>query len=618
MRKRILSLALVLAVLCGLLALPVSARAADYTAQADTLNALGLFLGSDKGYELDRSMTRAEAAVMVTRLLGKEAKALADKPAHPFTDVPDWASGQVGYLYQNGLTKGVSDTSYDANRDITPDQYATFMLRVLGYDDSAGDFVWDKALAKMGALGVISQNDVTAFGKNQSLLRDTAVAISRAALLAPYKGSYFSLIHRLYIKDKAVPAAKLSAAAKKDTAFAQQAALVGLPGAVGERALDSEALFQTDSPAVVYMEVYGRDGTLESSGSGFFLTESGVLATNYHVIEYAYSVKVITDDEKVYEVDKLIAGSPDEDIALLTVKGQGPFPYLKLGDPAALRAAQRIYCIGSPLGFHNTPSEGLFSRWHNYEGQDLLQFSAPISPGSSGGALLNEYGQAVGLTTYTTEGQNLNFAIPVTSIGKIDYYDTPVDLRTLAERAYWDLVWDVAEWWCDYDEEQEENDAKANQTIEVDTIYEATLSDGDDVDLYAIPTQTALEFFLLWRAEDTAVREHIRVEVVDTETGAVLIRSRPVTQTPYLYLEGRIKAGSHCALRVSADGAAGYAWGKDTPYAFASMYTEIYPSPSEPYENISTEREPNDSFELAQYLPYGLTEEGSLSSGTDK
>ena len=101
----------------------------DTEAQAQMLYDLGLFKGTDKGFALEKSMTRAEASVMLTRLLGAEKTALAGKWKHPFTDVPQWADKYVGWLYQNGLTKGVSATLYGSQHNITCGQYCIFLTR---------------------------------------------------------------------------------------------------------------------------------------------------------------------------------------------------------------------------------------------------------------------------------------------------------------------------------------------------------------------------------------------------------------------------------------------------------------------------------------------------------
>ena len=101
----------------------------DTEAQAQMLYDLGLFKGTDKGFALEKSMTRAEASAMLTRLLGAEKTALAGNWKHPFTDVPQWADKYVGWLYQNGLTKGISATLYGSQRNVTCDQYCIFLTR---------------------------------------------------------------------------------------------------------------------------------------------------------------------------------------------------------------------------------------------------------------------------------------------------------------------------------------------------------------------------------------------------------------------------------------------------------------------------------------------------------
>ena len=101
----------------------------DTEAQAQMLYDLGLFKDTDKGFALEKSMTRAEASVMLTRLLGAEKTALAGNWKHPFTDVPQWADKYVGWLYQNGLTKGVSATLYGSQRNVTCGQYCIFLTR---------------------------------------------------------------------------------------------------------------------------------------------------------------------------------------------------------------------------------------------------------------------------------------------------------------------------------------------------------------------------------------------------------------------------------------------------------------------------------------------------------
>ena len=107
----------------------------DTEAQAQMLHELGLFRGTEKGFELEKPMTRAEAAAMLTRFLGAEQKALAGTWQHPFTDVPSWADKYVGWLYESGLTRGVSATLYGAEENVTCGQYCTFLARAARDED---------------------------------------------------------------------------------------------------------------------------------------------------------------------------------------------------------------------------------------------------------------------------------------------------------------------------------------------------------------------------------------------------------------------------------------------------------------------------------------------------
>lgn len=98
---------------------------------AQMLYDLGLFRGTDQGFELERPMTRAEAAVMVARFFGGEGEALEQNQPGPFDDAPGWAAPYVGWLYRNGLTQGVSQTKYGSEQQITFAQFAVMLNRRL-------------------------------------------------------------------------------------------------------------------------------------------------------------------------------------------------------------------------------------------------------------------------------------------------------------------------------------------------------------------------------------------------------------------------------------------------------------------------------------------------------
>ena len=140
----------VLLILCLLLTFFMMSSQITYAANvktsqeaADALNKLGLFQGTGNGYELEKSLTRAEAVTMIVRLLGEEKNAVQTKLEHPFTDVPEWANPYGGYAFAHNITKGISETEFDSNSKVTLQQFLTFVLRILEYKDGNVDFVWN-------------------------------------------------------------------------------------------------------------------------------------------------------------------------------------------------------------------------------------------------------------------------------------------------------------------------------------------------------------------------------------------------------------------------------------------------------------------------------------------
>jgi len=182
---------LVIAVLTG------SVSAAVFTEKADDLKFLGLFLGTDLGYELDRAPTRAEAAALLVRLLGKEAEAKENNSAHPFTDVPEWANVYIGYLYENGLANGISADKFGSGELCTMQMFCTFVLRALGYSDSGSgaDFTYAEAVEYAVELG-LADDEITAIA-GELFNRDCCVAIMHKALFSKIKGLDATLITKL-------------------------------------------------------------------------------------------------------------------------------------------------------------------------------------------------------------------------------------------------------------------------------------------------------------------------------------------------------------------------------------------------------------------------------------
>lgn len=137
--------------------------ATDYNALADALMAMGLFRGSDNGYELEREATRTEGIIMLIRLLGEESRALSYTGSHPFTDVANWASPYVAWAYNQGYTKGVSDTLFGSQDKLTYQHYMTFILRALGYTEENSGFTWDGSAAYAKEAGILNTAEYERF-----------------------------------------------------------------------------------------------------------------------------------------------------------------------------------------------------------------------------------------------------------------------------------------------------------------------------------------------------------------------------------------------------------------------------------------------------------------------
>ena len=172
--------------------LTASAFAANYTNCADSLHEMGLFQGTQNCYDLDRTPTRAEAAVMLVRLLGKEAEAKALTYTAPFTDLKGWEKPYVQYLYSNGLANGTNRTTFNPTGKCTAQMYAVFLLRALGYSDTA-DFSYANAIETAREQGIYDTGIINV----QNFLRDDAAAASYTVLSVSPKNSEGTLLDQL-------------------------------------------------------------------------------------------------------------------------------------------------------------------------------------------------------------------------------------------------------------------------------------------------------------------------------------------------------------------------------------------------------------------------------------
>lgn len=201
-------------------------------------------------------------------------------------------------------------------------------------------------------------------------------------------------------------------------------ALLWACGPAGAAELSPKDLFAKVAPAVLKIYQFDPIGKQFGVGSGFVVKSPGLVVTNYHVIESALTtanlrVEIGGELRKVKGISSLM---PKHDLALLVVATKPADKLAALALAAKMPAqGEKAYTIGYPLGLPNaTISDGLVNGFQKLTDLTLLQTSAPISEGSSGGPLLVADGTVVGVTTCSlVEGQNLNFAVPVEHVRRL-------------------------------------------------------------------------------------------------------------------------------------------------------------------------------------------------------
>lgn len=168
-------------------------------------------------------------------------------------------------------------------------------------------------------------------------------------------------------------------------------------------------------------------------GTGFVVRKDGWIATNLHVIAGARELMVATSDRREFPVLEVLASDEARDLAIVRVEAR-ELAVLALGDSDAVRAGDAIVAIGHPLGLEDTVSNGLVSAVRVLDpALTVLQISAPIAPGSSGGPIFSDRGEVIGVATaFINEGQNLNFGVPVRYLKAMLDSPRPVPLTAFA------------------------------------------------------------------------------------------------------------------------------------------------------------------------------------------
>jgi hypothetical protein len=188
------------------------------------------------------------------------------------------------------------------------------------------------------------------------------------------------------------------------------------------------------TPSVVVIENFNESGEKAGQGSGYIFSGDGIIITNYHVIRGAKSLNIRLPGQEPYRVDSVLGYQIDHDVAALQVSG-GSLPALTTDTLDEPKVGDKVVAIGAPLGLESTVSEGIVSAVRDAGTIHIIQTTASISPGSSGGPLLNDYGKVIGLTTATVhDGQSLNFVVSAKHISELLSRRQPIALSEMLDQ----------------------------------------------------------------------------------------------------------------------------------------------------------------------------------------
>ena len=213
-----------------------------------------------------------------------------------------------------------------------------------------------------------------------------------------------------------------------------------LLGAILGNAQTAQEVARTALGSTVLVTVEDESGEPLRYGSGF-LVHDGEIVTNFHVVEGATGgyANLVGQTTK-YDLQGVVAADRERDLIVLKIAASGA-PVLRIGDSDIVQVGDPVYVVGNPLGWEGTFSQGVVSGVRQFDDQELFQITAPISPGSSGGPVLNVKGDVIGIAVSAVQdGQNLNFAIPANYLATLLESSTSSESVAMSQNDARDLL----------------------------------------------------------------------------------------------------------------------------------------------------------------------------------
>lgn len=294
--------------------------------------------------------------------------------------------------------------------------------------------------------------------------------------------------------------------------------------------LSAKEVYARASGSMVEIAVYDQNGSMFSLGSGFFIDEKGTIITNYHVMEGAYSAKASLYNGEIYDITGVIDYSQELDIAAVSCDIPTSMPLI--ASDRVISSGDTIYTLGSSLGETDTFTNGIVSNPARVvDGEKFIQITAPISHGNSGGPLINEFGEVIGINSWTyTDGQNMNYAINICELENMDLSRQPQSMeafygatctQTALTGANYTIVTTGNEGEAVYELadfiEWEDNGTVEMADALVNNCWTAAYVDVEDMDIFSVTidktTEVTYSLFNFWGEDD----EYVTAVLIDED-----------------------------------------------------------------------------------------------------
>lgn len=295
--------------------------------------------------------------------------------------------------------------------------------------------------------------------------------------------------------------------------------------------LTANEVFAKASQFTVEIITYKENGTGLSVGTGFFI-DNNKIVTAYHVINAAHFAKIKTPDGEIHSIKKVLGYDKYKDIAILETDFTSQHTAKITSD---VKTGDVVYALGSTKGYTGTFTQGTVACEKRVltelgNGVEYIQFTAPVSEGNSGGPVLDEYSNVIGMVALSNEaGQNINFALPVTEIAKTDI-SSPMTLPEVAEK---------------------EAESEFSGKIALSTPA-VTLRKGATALLYVLVTATD-EYSLSAETENDGIKAQTGRSYGNVNVVYISAEENTVSGTVKIYIEGHKEVFALVDVTVSDD-----------------------------------------------------------------